>query len=129
MKRPYYIFSAGRIRRQQNTLFFEKGSDASADASKDDFEEDEQILVDAFDFESEKDERDRVQKRVIPIEDIESLYCFGEMTLNSKLIHFLSQQHILAHFFNYYGFYSSSLVPRDYLLSGNVLVRKVKFYL
>jgi len=129
MKRPYYIFSAGRIRRQQNTLFFEKGSDESTHLTPEEMQQDEELLVDSLDFETEKDSRDHVQKRVIPIEDIESIYVFGEMTLNSKLIHFLSQKHIIAHFFNYFGFYSSSIVPRDYLLSGEVIVRQVEHYL
>ena len=126
MKRPYYIFSIGRIRRQQNTLFFEK----AADDVKDPVESGEdEVLVDNADFDAERDERGQVQKRVIPIEDIESLYCFGEMTLNSKLLNFLSQQNIAAHFFNYYGFYSGSFVPRDYLVSGKVHVDQTKFYL
>ena len=47
MKRPYYIFSAGRIRRQQNTLFFEKAADASTDGIDPSVEPDEEILVDS----------------------------------------------------------------------------------
>ena len=127
MKRPYYIFSTGRIRRQQNTLFFERAADQEVQNMPLE-EEEQEILVDP-DFEPEKDEKDRVKRRVIPIEDVESLYCFGEMTLNSKLIHFLSQNHIVVHFFNYYGFYSSSLVPREYLISGDVIVKQAWHYL
>lgn len=127
MKRPYYIFSAGRIRRKQNTLFFEKSADVDEQTEQLESEED-QVLVEP-DFEAETDDKNRVQKRVIPVEDVESLYCFGEMTLNSKLINFLSQHHIIAHFFNYYGFYSSSLVPREYLVSGEVVVRQAEHYL
>jgi len=126
MKRPYYIFSTGRIRRQQNTLFFEKSTDTAEEPSED---LEEEILVDSTDFEAERDEHDHVQKRVMPIEDIESLYCFGEMTFNSKLVNFLSQQHIAMHFFNYYGFYSGSFLPREYLVSGEVIVRQSQFYL
>jgi CRISPR-associated protein Cas1 len=127
MKRPYYIFSAGRIRRQQNTLFFERSAeqDEHTDRLKDEYDE---VLVEP-DFEAETDNKNRVQRRIIPIEDVESLYCFGEMTLNSKLINFLSQHHIIAHFFNYYGFYSSSLVPREYLVSGEVVLRQAEHYL
>ena len=127
MKRPYYIFSAGRIRRKQNTLFFEKSADVDEQTEQLESEDDE-VLVEP-DFEAETDDRNRVQKRVIPVEDVESIYCFGEMTLNSKLVNFLSQHHIIAHFFNYYGFYSSSLVPREYLVSGEVVVRQVEHYL
>ena len=126
MKRPYYIFSIGRIRRQQNTLFFEKAAESEVEEPVQSADE---VLVDSGDFEAERDERNHVQKRVIPVEDIESLYCFGEMTLNTKLLNFMSQQHIPMHFFNYYGFYTGSFVPRDYLLSGEVLVRQVQFYL
>jgi len=128
MKRPYYIFSIGRIRRQQNTLFFEKAADAETEEPVQE-EITDDVLVDNADFEAERNEREQVQKRVIPIEDIESIYCFGEMTFNSKLLNFLAQQHIPAHVFNYYGFYNGSFIPRDYLLSGDVLVKQVKFYL
>lgn len=126
MKRPYYIFSIGRIRRQQNTLFFEKAAESEAEEPVQ--QSDDDLLVDNADFEAEKDEHDHVQKRVIPVEDIESLYCFGEMTLNSKLLNFMSQQHIPLHFFNYYGFYSGSFLPRDYLVSGEVIVKQALFY-
>lgn len=127
MKRPYYIFSAGRIRRQQNTLFFERAE--KQDADEPDFDPNiEETLVEP-EFIPATDEKERVQRRVIPVEDVESLYCFGEINLNTKLINFLSKQHIIAHFFNYYGFYSSTLVPRDYLVSGEVVVRQSAIYL
>jgi CRISP-associated protein Cas1 len=128
MKRPYYIFSAGRIRRQQNTLFFERGeNDDSVPSPDDDAETEEEILVEP-DFEAERDGKNRIQRRVVPVEDVESLYCFGEVTFNSKLISFLAQNKIVAHFFNYYGFYTSSLVPREYLISGEVIVNQTAHY-
>lgn len=86
MKRPYYIFSAGRIRRQQNTLFFEKAQ--KQDAEEPDFDPNiEETLVET-EFIPALDERNQVQRRVIPIEDVESLYCFGEMKLkcSSRLL-------------------------------------------
>ncbi len=87
------------------------------------------VLVEKQDFDAEKDEREHVQKRVVPVEDIDALYCMGEITLNTRLINFLSQRHIAAHFFNYYGFYTGSFIPRDYLVSGKVLVGQVKSYM
>lgn len=56
------------------------------------------------------------------------IYFFGENTINSKLISFLAQNNILVHFFNYYSFYVSSLIPRDSKVSGNLLVKQVGFY-
>jgi CRISPR-associated protein Cas1 len=125
MKRPYYIFSTGRIRRQQNTLFFEK---AAIQAKEPPLGTPEEVLVDG-EIELETDERDQVVKRVIPVEDVDQLFCFGEVNFNSKLVNFLAQHQIVTHFFNYYGFYSSSLVPREYLVSGKVIVDQVKHYL
>ena len=65
----------------------------------------------------------------IPINDIDSLYLFGELDINTKAINFLSKQQIVIHFFNYYGWYTGSLYPREYLLSGDILVKQVKAYL
>jgi CRISPR-associated protein Cas1 len=125
MKRPYYIFSSGRIRRQQNTLFFEKAE--SEEKEPPSTEPENETMVEP-DIRIQRDERDHIVKRVIPIEDVDQLYCFGEVTFNSKLINFLARHHIVAHFFNYYGFFSSSLVPREYLISGKVIVDQVRHY-
>lgn len=68
-------------------------------------------------------------KRFLPIEDIESIFAFGEVDLNSKFLVYLAQNHIPMHFFNYYGFYSGSYYPREYLHSGHLLVHQVEHYL
>lgn len=65
----------------------------------------------------------------IPVTNVEAIYCFGELDVNSKLLVFLSQNHIPVHFFNYYGFYSGTYYPREYLPSGSLLVKQVEHYL
>lgn len=67
-------------------------------------------------------------KKPIPVEDVDSFYLFGELDLNTKFLNFISQKNIPAHFFNYYGFYSGSFYPREYLNSGFLLVRQVEHY-
>jgi CRISPR-associated protein Cas1 len=67
-------------------------------------------------------------KKPIPIEDVESLYLYGEVDLNTRLLNFLSQKKITLHVFNYYGFYSGSFYPREYLHSGFLLVHQVGHY-
>lgn len=94
MARNYYVFSSGRLRRQDNTIFVETES----------------------------------ARRVIPIEDIDALYVFGEVDFNTKLLTFLGQSRICLHIFNYYGHYTGSYYPREYLLSGHLLVRQVRHY-
>ena len=64
----------------------------------------------------------------IPVEDIDALYFYGELDLNTRLLNFLSQKHIAFHVFNYYGYYSGSYYPREYLNSGSLLVKQVQHY-
>ena len=68
------------------------------------------------------------EKRNLPIEVIYDIYAFGEITINTKLINFLSQTGICVHFFNYYEFYAGSFYPREKLVSGDLLVQQVLFY-
>ena len=67
-------------------------------------------------------------KRPIPVEDVESIYLYGEVDINTKLLNFLSKKRIPLHVFNYYGFYSGSYYPREYLNSGHLLVKQVLRY-
>ena len=64
----------------------------------------------------------------IPVEDIDALYFYGELDLNTRLLNFLSQKHIAFHVFNYYGYYAGSYYPREYLNSGSLLVKQVQHY-
>jgi len=68
------------------------------------------------------------QKKPIPVEDVDSLYLYGEIDLNTKALTFLSTKKIPLHVFNYYGFYSGSYYPREYLHSGYLLVHQVRHY-
>lgn len=69
------------------------------------------------------------EKRDIPVHNVSEIFFFGENKINSKLINFLSQNNIIVHFFNYYDFYTSSLVPKKTKISGKLLVNQVKFFL
>lgn len=62
----------------------------------------------------------------LPIENIKELYVFNEVSLNTKLLDFLSQNHVIVHFYNYYGHYSGTYYPRDHYLSGKLLVAQVE---
>lgn len=68
------------------------------------------------------------EKKNIPIERVYDIYSFGELTINTHLINFLSKAGICIHFFNYYEFYSGSFYPREKLVSGDLLVRQVLHY-
>lgn len=64
----------------------------------------------------------------LKVEVMDELYLFGEISLNTKVLNFLSQNNVAVHIFNYYGFYSGSYCPRNKNVSGFLLVNQVKAY-
>src|SRR5437868_4159784 len=68
------------------------------------------------------------ERRVIPVEDVDALWVFGELDLNARVLVFLAQHKVPVHFFNYYGFYAGSFYPREYLHAGYLVVRQVRHY-
>lgn len=95
----FYIFKSGELKRKGNNLYFF-------------FNDGEQQF-----------------SRSLPISSIDSIFIFGELRFNSKVINFLASKKIQLHFFNYYGFYSGSFLPRNSLHSGFLLIKQVKAYL
>lgn len=68
-------------------------------------------------------------KKYIPVENTQEIHLFGEITINKRLIDFLSQRGILLHFYNYYGFYEGSYYPRESYNSGALILKQAEFYL
>lgn len=122
MKRIFYIFSPGQLKRKENTIFFIPFKDF--EFNRDEFIDDELL----FSTESEMEEIDPKNKIVLPIKEIDAFYIMTEVTLNTKFIDFCTQYKIPIHFFNYYGFYSGTYYPREFLLSGKLLINQVQFY-
>lgn len=100
MKKNYYLFNAGRLSRQDNSLKFTPVDEEGTEG----------------------------QARFLPVEGVDELYCFGAMDANSSLYNFLGKHQIPVHFFDYYENYTGSFMPRDALLSGRLLVNQVKHY-
>lgn len=68
-------------------------------------------------------------KKDIPIERVQDLYVFSEVTYNNKLFEFLGSYGINVHMFNYYDYYVGSFYPKEQKISGSLLVNQVKFYI
>lgn len=62
----------------------------------------------------------------LPIENIREIYCLNEVSINTKLLDFLSSNNVVVHFFNYYGNYSGSFYPRIKYSSGKLLIKQVE---
>lgn len=69
------------------------------------------------------------EQRDLPVERISEFYVMSEMTLNTGLLNFLSQNGIMVHFFNYYNFYTGSFYPKETMLAGNLIVKQSEVYL
>ncbi len=100
MKKSYYLFNPGRMSRKDNTLKF--------------------TPVD--------EDGNEGQPKYIPVEGVDNLYCFGALDANSSLYNFLGKEQISVHFFDYYEHYTGSFTPKDYLLSGRVIIQQANHY-
>ena len=101
MKKTFYLFNPGRLSRKDNTLKFTPVDENGAEG----------------------------QPRYLPVEDIDNLYCFGSLDVNSALLNFLGKQRVSLHFFDYYEHYTGSFYPKEYLLAGKMQVDQTKHYL
>ena len=61
----------------------------------------------------------------IPVENTKEIYCLNEVSINTKLLDFLSRNNIIVHFFNYYEGYSGTYYPKNKYNSGRLLVKQV----
>lgn len=69
------------------------------------------------------------EKKAVPIETVDDLNIFGEVSLNKRLLEFLTKNRVPIHFFNHYDYYVGSYYPRDYLNSGYLILRQAECYL
>lgn len=68
-------------------------------------------------------------KKPLPVNDIDQIFVFSELSLNTSFLNFLSQNKIVIHFFNFYGLYIGSFIPRETNISGDLVVKQVEHYL
>jgi CRISPR-associated protein Cas1 len=74
-------------------------------------------------FESDKG------RKYVPVENTGEILIFGEVTLNKRILEFFTQQEIILHFFNRYGYYVGSFYPREHLNSGYMILKQAEHYL
>ena len=64
----------------------------------------------------------------IPVEGTKEIYCLNEISINTKLLDFISRNNIVIHFFNYYEGYSGTFYPKNKYNSGKLLIRQLKAF-
>ena len=110
-----YLTKSGRLRRHDNTLRFEKTALPPEETPP---EQEEEAL----------DEKPAEAVHIFPVESVDAVYVFGEITLNSKLINFLNSRKIPIHFFNWFGHHTGTLFPHAEQLSGDLVIRQGEAY-
>jgi CRISPR-associated protein Cas1 len=100
MGKSYYLFNEGRMSRKDDTLKF--------------------VPVDSAGKEG--------QAKYLPVEDVENIYAFGALDVNSAALNFLGKKQVSIHFFDYYEHYTGSFLPKEYLLAGKMQVEQTKHY-
>jgi len=65
----------------------------------------------------------------LPIEDTREIYCFNEVSINTKFLDFVAKAGIVIHFFNYHGNYSGSFYPKEQLISGDLTIKQSQAYI
>lgn len=69
------------------------------------------------------------RKQYLPIEDINDIYIFGEVTVSKKFMEYATQKQILLHFFNYHEYYVGTYYPREHYNSGYIILKQAEHYL
>ena len=64
----------------------------------------------------------------IPVENTKEIYCLNEISINTKLLDFLSRNNIVVHFINYYEGYNGTFYPKNQYNSGRLLIKQVEKY-
>ncbi len=68
-------------------------------------------------------------KRYLPIEDLNDIYVFGEVSVSKKFLEYATQKEVLLHFFNYHEYYVGTYYPREHYNSGYMILKQAEHYL
>lgn len=66
-------------------------------------------------------------KTYIPVEQIDNIHIFGEITLNKRLLQLLSKNKIIVMYYSYFGNYLGSYIPKS-AKNGKILVEQVSSF-
>ncbi len=68
-------------------------------------------------------------KRALPIERIESIYLLAPVSISSQILLLLGNKGIEVHFFDMYGNYEGSFLPREKRVSGDLVIRQSEHFI
>jgi len=123
MKQNLYLFSDTILRKKNNTLQIEKDVDCKAAHESDiDMLDDDAVIVGTSKVNGTG------EKKFVPAQNVEAIYCFGNVKFNTSFLSLCSYNAIPVHTFNYYGNYIGSFMPRAEINSGNIVLRQAEHF-
>ena len=69
------------------------------------------------------------KRKYLPVEGVAKIQVFGEISLNKKILEFLSRKEIILSIFSHHGYYMGSFYPREHYNSGFMILRQAEHYL
>ncbi len=101
--RSHFILSNGRLRRQDNNIYFDK------------YDEDNNVIA----------------TKILPIRAIDEIYILAKVDIDSYSIAFMADNNILLHFFSPFGSFRGNLypnTPNSVNKSGFVLLQQLRAF-
>lgn len=117
------MFSDTILRRRNNTLMVEKDINYSPAHQADiDVKNEDDVIVSVEKIEC------KGEKKFIPAQNVEAIYCFGNVKFNTSFLSLCSYNTIPVHTFSYYGNYLGSFMPKAEINSGNIVLKQAEFF-
>ena len=123
MRQNIYIFSNTILRKKNDTLLVETDTLSKPVHEADiDSEEYEMLITPAG-------ETKGFSKKYIPAQNVESVFAFGSVRMNTQFLSMAAKYAIPVHVFGYYGNYVGSFMPSKEINSGSTILDQSKHYL
>lgn len=123
MKQYYYFFTNGKLRKKDHSLFFLIGEHQASEIDESQFPLENSLIIKSQELPNNESNDSKLH---IPIETVESIFCFSEITFTRAVLSFLGKLNVPVFIYDYYGNYCGTYYPKCEIISGERLVNQVK---
>lgn len=68
------------------------------------------------------------ENQFVPVKQVRDIFNVGNISLNDRILGLCSKENISVHFFNYYGHYIGSFLPKKHYNNSRLLIKQVNSY-
>lgn len=127
MKRHYYLFTDGTLKRKDHSLIFQQVDENKCTSIETclPVQDGEDVSINI----SDQSETEKKKPIYIPIGSVESIFCFSETQFTRAVLSHLGKTNIPVFIFDFYGNYAGSYIPREETWNGKKIIEQVRHYL